>query len=110
MNLGVVSPLNIEANDSEMMIEIIDTRKVELTEDLATAGTAGERIKIMEGLAALKKLRGEYEDGINAELMAPAQEALAESIDEETGEEIIPEDDTMDIEEEMKTRPFWRKP
>ncbi len=107
LNLGVPNPLNVNANDAEAMIDIIDTRAVELTEDLATAATAGLRTKIMEGLAALKKLKLEYEDVTNEELLEPARQALTEEVEE--GE--IPEEGTeIDVTEEMKTLPFRLRP
>ena len=108
LNLGIPNPLNVKDNDAEAILELIADRRVELIEDLSVEGMSGVRKRIIESLAALKRLEVEYEGEEDEEQAEPLLQS--ENGDEPEGEPTMEETKTeLDVDEEIKTRPFWKR-
>ena len=108
LNLGIPNPLNVDDNDAEAVLELIADRRVELIEDLSVEGMSGMRKRIVESLAALKRLEAEYEGEQDQEIADPLLQS--ENGDEPEGEPAMEETETeLDVDEEIKTRPFWKR-
>jgi len=108
LNLGIPNPLNVDDNDAEAVLELIADRRVELIEDLSVEGMSGVRKRIIESLAALKRLEVEYEGEEDEEQAEPLLQS--ENGDEPEGEPAMEETETeLDVDEEIKTRPFWKR-
>lgn len=108
LNLGIPNPLNVDDNDAEAVLELINDRRVELIEDLSVEGMSGVRKRIIEALAALKRLEAEYEGEEDQEIAEPLLQS--ENGDEPENEPTMEETETeLDVEEEIKARPFWKR-
>ncbi len=61
LNLGVPDPINIEANDAMVMVDIIQDKIAELITDMGREGNSMVRKRMKEAIGALQFLRSEYE-------------------------------------------------
>jgi hypothetical protein len=103
LNLGVPNPINLEANESEVMIDIIKDRISELTVDLGTEGNSNTRRRITESIFALKFLMSEYEgdgDELQESEEFPGETLVGGAM---ADDELVP---AMTVEEEVKQSPF----
>ncbi|GAF68385.1 unnamed protein product, partial [marine sediment metagenome] len=93
--LGVPDPLNIEANDAEIMKGVISDKRTEFIEALGKITNHRNRKLIKESMTALDVLLAEYEDAAGKEAIAEMQASIGEEFDEET-----PDEDSEEVDDE----------
>jgi hypothetical protein len=115
LQLGVPDPLNIEANDAEIMKGVISDKRTELIQALgmlikpinegrgewpfpfSPTGKSAHKFRklIKESMTALMVLLAEYEDALGKEAIAEMQE----SIGDEEGDEETPDEDEGEVDD-----------
>ena len=104
LELGVPDPLNIEANDAEIMKGVISDKRTEFIEALGLITNHRNRKILKEAMVALDVLLAEYEDAAGKEAIAAMQESIGEGDgDEETQDEDEGEVDDSESDEGVET-------
>lgn len=102
LELGVPDPLNIEANDAEIMRGIISDKRTEFIEALGKITIHRNRKLLKEAMTALDVLEAWYEEAASKEAMAEMQATMLEGGDEETPNEDNEEVDDSESDQEEK--------
>ena len=103
LELGVPDPLNIEANDAEIMKGVISDKRTEFIQALGLITNHRNRKILKEAMVALDVLLAEYEDAAGKEAIAEMQQGLLEDGDEETQDEDEGEVDDSEADEGVET-------
>jgi len=96
LELGIPDPLNIEANDAEIIKSVISDKRTELIQALGVITNHKNRKLIKEAMTALDVLLAEYEEAANKAAMAEAQA----SIGDEEGDEETPNEDNEEASDD----------
>ena len=96
LELGVPDPLNIEANDAEIIKGVISDKRTELIQALGVITNHKNRKLIKEAMTALDVLDAKYEEAANKAAMAEMQA----SIGDEEGDEETPNEDNEEASDD----------
>jgi len=100
LDMGIPDPLNIEANDAEIMKGIISDKRTEFIEALGKITMHRNRKLIKEAMTALDVLEAKYEEAAGKAAMAEMQATMLEGGDEETQNEDEGEVDDSETDQE----------
>lgn len=100
LDLGIPDPLNIEANDAEIMKGIISDKRTEFIEALGKITMHRNRKLIKEAMTALDVLEAWYEEAAGKAAIAEMQATMLEGGDEETQDEDEGEVDDSESDQE----------
>jgi len=100
LDMGIPDPLNIEANDAEIMKGIISDKRTEFIEALGKITMHRNRKLIKEAMTALDVLEARYEEAAGKAAMAEMQATMLEGGDEETQNEDEGEVDDSETDQE----------